>query len=109
MSTLPMTRASYVFRVGDFGYWAGRPAELPEGVQGAGGVSLALTDACPHRSRRSYWGEYQTYRAVLGVPGRRRRRVAVEALVRRLEARAAAPRPDALLGQVSRAVTVGAT
>jgi hypothetical protein len=67
-----------VSRVGDFGHRAGRPVELPEAVEGAGGVRLLLRDASPPRSRRPFWADYQLYRAVLHVPGRLPRRMAVE-------------------------------
>ena len=62
-------------RIGDFD--AG-PVELPDTVEGGGGATLVLLEADPPRSGRSFWADYQRYRGVLRVPGRRPRRLPVE-------------------------------
>jgi hypothetical protein len=78
MPTLPTKGTGYVSRIGDFDHQGGRPVELPERVEGAGGVSLVLKHAYPLPSGRPFWARYQVHQGVLRVPGWRPRRVAVE-------------------------------
>lgn len=81
MTTLPTTRMSSVSRVGAFGGDAAGTVEVLEEVQGTGGAQLRLQEAFPPLSGRPFWAEYHSFRAVLGVPGRRRKLLPVEVVL----------------------------